>query len=98
MMIQNYPEWANYWACDADGSAYYYQDEPKPDKLRQRWIGGNLCAFHKYMPPPKNWEEELYKKEVADEPRYRPLIKGFTEKDTLTGEVHEPLLRRYDEY
>lgn len=39
-----------------------------------------------------------WKEWFDDEPRTRPIQGGWLEKDTLTGEVHEPLTRRKEDW
>ena len=32
------PDWANFWAADSDGYAYWYRDEPTYDAKYGGWI------------------------------------------------------------
>ena len=41
------PHWANWWAMDGDGTAWWYEDEPIPSRRYARWIvngDGRNCA------------------------------------------------------
>ena len=41
------PHWANWWAMDGDGTAWWYEDEPIPSRRYARWIvkgDGRSCA------------------------------------------------------
>lgn len=56
------PDWAQWWAVDADGDEYWYADKPDLDNVL--WIANGICEY--IVPPDRKpaWRESL---------RYRPV-------------------------
>jgi len=67
------PAWANYWAVDIDGSAFWYAKEPEPDlddegKEYGVWIGDKFPdKDYEWV---HNWKETLCKR---PEPEQKPI-------------------------
>ena len=70
------PAWANYWAVDINGSAFWYAKEPEPElddegKEYGVWIGDKNPAEDDYWV--QNWKETLCKRpEQAETPETQP--------------------------
>ena len=51
------PPWASWWACHANGEAFWYEDVPFPDYDSQAWgYCSGRVQFAGHMPPPESWE------------------------------------------
>lgn len=90
------PAWANYWAVDIDGSAYWYAKEPQPNLDDEGddygvWIGDKCPAIDEEWV--KNWKETLCVRHEAEAtPQYdvEVLRNEFNEfKKLLSCELSE---------
>jgi len=93
------PAWANYWAVDINGSAFWYKKEPEPDLDDE----GKECGVWEYMALfveedeewVQNWKETLCKRpelEQAETPKsdFAKLLFEFMEfKRLLSCELSQ---------
>ena len=65
------PEWANYWAMDRDGGAYWHSQEPKCRTFVAWWQedsdDGRLEKAPSFGWPKDQWKESLVKRPQAEE-------------------------------
>ena len=90
------PAWANYWAVDINGSAFWYAKEPEPElddegKEYGVWIGDKNPTEDAYWV--QNWKETLCKRpEQAETPQtdIELLLNEFREfKRLLSSELSD---------
>lgn len=57
-LVANAPKWAKWLALDADGSATYFSDKPRPMKDAKFWATRNLeTEFESDCEPRESFEE-----------------------------------------
>ena len=62
---QNSPRWAQYWAVDADGHAYWHAKRPKPqDDIIWHSPGPKSPAGLVYLPTTAHWRWSLREREA----------------------------------
>ena len=53
----NKPDWAKWWACHANGEAFWFEEKPFPDASAKAWGSGlnSKAKFAGHLPPPDEW-------------------------------------------
>ena len=63
------PYWANYWAMDRDGEAFWFEEEPVQNHHEWVWIDGAVR-----IAPDFNWSAMHWQQSLAKRREYKPII------------------------